>query len=97
MIVANVVNGSLITTEVTVLSANVPMELTFESFTSAALPTFQLRTEEVQLRGPPGPPPELADIISSDPNNRLKAGSDGKIMAEEVITDLLALYILARS
>lgn len=101
MILASVVNGSSITTEVTVLSSSVAMELTLESFTSASLPAFQIRTEEAQLRGPPGPPPgpppDIADIISTDPNNRLKAGSDGKILGEEVTTDLLALYILARS
>lgn len=97
MILASAVIGSSITTEVTVLSSNSTMELTFESFTSASLPAFQIRTEETQLRGPPGPPPETNDIISSDPNNRLRVGTDGKMLVEEVTTDLLALYILARS
>lgn len=97
MILASAVNSSSITTEVTVLSSNVAMELTLESFTSATLPAFQIRTEEAQLRGPPGPPPDTDDTISSDPNNRLRVGTDGKMLVKEVTTDLLALYILARS
>lgn len=97
MILASAVDGKNVVTEVSVMSSPVRMDITLNSFTSASLPAFQIRTEETQLRGPPGPPPDISDIVSSDPGNRAVEGSDGKVLVPEVATDLLALYILARS
>lgn len=97
MILATALAGKSIVTEVTVMSAEHPLQLTLKAFLTAALPNFQIRTEEVQLAGPPGPPPDMADVISTDANNRLTAGSDEKLYVPEVNTDLAALYILARN
>ena len=36
------------------------------------------------------------DLISSDPNNDLKLGSDNKLVSQPNDTDFLAYYILAK-
>ncbi|GEM_PF-6257786 len=36
------------------------------------------------------------DLISSDPNNDLKLGSDNKLLSQPTDTDFLAYYILAK-
>ena len=94
MILASAVTGKTITTEVTVMSSEHPLQIELDAFTSASLPAFQIRTEETQLRGPPGP--SKAEV-SVDPDNRLTLGTDAKLLVPDLTTDLLALYILARS
>ena len=36
------------------------------------------------------------DLISTDPNNDLKLGSDNKLLSQPTDTDFLAYYILAK-
>ena len=36
------------------------------------------------------------DLISSDPNNDLKLGSDNKLLSQPTDTDFLAYYILSK-
>ena len=36
------------------------------------------------------------DLISSDPNNDLKLGSDNKLLSQPTDTDYLAYYILSK-
>ena len=36
------------------------------------------------------------DLISSDPNNDLKLGSDNKLVSQPTDTDFLAYYILSK-
>lgn len=36
------------------------------------------------------------DLISTDPNNDLKLGSDNKLLSQPTDTDYLAYYILAK-
>ena len=50
--------------------------------------------------GPPGPPGAGsggAPLISSDADNRIKAGSDGGLHVADTLSDPVAYYILAKS
>lgn len=53
-------------------------------------------TVEVQFGGPPGPPGGAASI-SSDAENRLTNGTDGKLFVPELTVDPVAYYILAKA
>lgn len=55
---------------------------------------------ELGIPGPPGPPGPPGDIgnISTDPGNALTAGSDqGLYVPDDIPTDPLAYYILAKA
>lgn len=55
---------------------------------------------DLGIPGPPGPPGPPGDIgnISNDPGNALVAGTDqGLYVPDDIPTDPLAFYILARS
>lgn len=84
-----VAQGSGITTEVTVLCSEAPMNLTLSTFT----PQTSLGTGG-SSSGPLNP----QEVVSVDTNNKLELGSDGKLFVQDAYTtDLLALYILSKS
>lgn len=73
---------------------NAPVVIgTFSSEPMLVEPILQLPTEiEIVFQGPPGG----GVSISSDPNNRLQAGPDGKLFVPDLTTDPVAYYILAK-
>lgn len=60
----------------------------------ASQPSVQLAAQLAPFfRGPPGD----AANISSDAENRLRAGSDGRLFVPELTADPVAYYILAKA
>lgn len=95
MIVASHTPIGVITTKIT-LEDSSTLVVTTEGVSTASLPAFQIETKEVALRGPRGPGASEAQI-STDPDNRLKPGSDGGLyVADAFIPDPLAYYLLER-
>lgn len=85
----------VITTQIT-LEDSSTLLITTEGVSTASLPAFQIETKEAALRGPPSPPGDLAQI-STDPNNRLKLGTDQRLfVSDDLNPDPLAHYLLER-
>lgn len=72
-----------------IVSSNTPSKL----ITTAGMPGIKIETREVALKSEPGD----AAQISTDADNRLKLGSDGKLYVADTLTpDPLDSYLLAR-
>lgn len=96
MIIATHSPTGVITTEITVRDATQNLVITVEGVTTASMPSLQIETREVALRGEPGVPGDAAQV-SDDPNNRLEVGTDGKLyVSDDLIPDPLAHYLLQR-
>lgn len=95
MIVTTHTPVGVITTKIT-LEDSRTLLVTTEGVSTASLPAFKVDTKEVALRGPRGLGAGEAQI-STDPDNRLKPGSDGGLyVADTFIPDPLTYYLLER-
>ena len=95
MIVATHTPIGIITTQITLEDVST-LVVTTEGVATASFPALRIETKEIALRGPPGPGGDEA-AISTDANNRLTLGSDGKLLVPDVLDPSpLAHYLLQR-
>lgn len=95
MIVATHTPVGVITTEITIEGSN-NLVITTEGVSTASLPAFKVETKEVALRGAPGVAGDAAQV-SSDPNNRLKLGTDSRLfVSDDLSPNPLNYYLLER-
>lgn len=94
MIIATASRSGTITATGEMLVSGAKLKISLSSIGTTSIGGLNIKTSETQLRGPPG----STDVeVSGDPDNRLAFGTDEKLLVPEITTDLLALYILARS